>query len=169
MRVSEASKANGHKAPAVPPEVAAAVAAALAAHGAGADALVPVLSAVNRALGYLSPDALAEVGRRLHLPQSRVHGAATFYTMLSTKPRGRHLVQFCENAPCHVVGGRQVWRALRRALDLAPGETTADGRFTLVTTSCIGACSVGPVVIIDDDVHGNVSPDKIDALLARYV
>jgi NADH:ubiquinone oxidoreductase subunit E len=161
-------RANGRKAPAVPPEVAAAVTAALEAHGDTADALIPVLSAVNRALGYLSPEALAEVGRRLRTPDSQVHGVATFYTMLSTRPRGRHLVQFCENAPCHVVGGRQVWRGLRQALGLAPGETSPDGRFTLVTTSCIGACAVGPVVVIDDDVHGNVAPDQIDALLARY-
>jgi NADH:ubiquinone oxidoreductase subunit E len=167
MRSSDRGRQNGHRPPASP-EVEAAVAAALAAHGDTADALIPVLSDVNRALGHLSPEALAEVGRRLRAPQSQVHAVATFYTMLSTRPRGRHVVQFCENAPCHVVGGRQVWRALQRALGLTPGETSADGRFTLVTTSCIGACAVGPVVVIDDDVHGNVTPDQVDALLARY-
>jgi NADH:ubiquinone oxidoreductase subunit E len=88
--------------------------------------------------------------------------------MLSLKPRGRHVIKFCENAPCHVVGGRLVWQALHDQLKVKPGETTPDGRFTLLTTSCIGVCSVGPVVVIDDDVHGNVEPEQIADLLARY-
>jgi len=88
--------------------------------------------------------------------------------MLSLKPRGRHVIKFCENAPCHVVGGRQVWQALHDQLKVKSGETTPDGRFTLLTTSCIGVCSVGPVVVIDDDVHGNVEPEQIADLLARY-
>ncbi len=167
MRAAMAHRANGHPPPA-PPEVTAAVTAAVAEHGDAAGALIPVLSAVNRRLGYLPPAALAEVSRRLGMPASRVYGVARFYTLLSTEPRGRHLVQFCENAPCHVVGGRRVWEALRQALGLAPGETSADGRFTLITTSCIGACAVGPVVVIDDEVHGNLTPDQVEALLARY-
>jgi NADH:ubiquinone oxidoreductase subunit E len=97
-----------------------------------------------------------------------VHAVATFYSLLTTRPRGRHLVVFCENAPCHVVGGRQVWQALQKALRLGPGETSADGRFTLLTTSCIGACGVGPVIVVDDDVHGNVTPAQLPALLERY-
>jgi NADH:ubiquinone oxidoreductase subunit E len=162
--------------------VQAAVQAALArhtAHGSGSagtapspghshDTLIPILSDVNRALGFLSPEALAEVSRVLQTPASQVGAVATFYSMLATKPRGRHVVQFCESAPCHVVGGRQVWQALQSALALEPGETTPDGRFTLVTTSCLGACGVGPVLVIDDDVHGNLTPDEVPELLARY-
>jgi NADH:ubiquinone oxidoreductase subunit E len=160
---------NGHRPlPTVSPAVAEAVRAALDHHGDSADALIPVLSDVNRALGYLSPEALAEVGRRLRAPQSRVHAVATFYSLLSTRPRGRHVVQFCESAPCHVVGGRQVWQALREALQLEPGQTSPDGRFTLLTTSCLGTCAVGPVVVVDDDIHGNVTPEQVPGLLARY-
>jgi NADH:ubiquinone oxidoreductase subunit E len=146
----------------------AAVAAAIAAHGDTPDALIPILSDVCRARGYLSPEALAAVAGALRATRGQVHAVATFYSLLSTRPRGRHLVVFCENAPCHVVGGRQVWQALQEALGLGPGETSADGRFTLLTTSCIGACGVGPVIVVDDDVHGNVTPAQVPALLERY-
>jgi NADH-quinone oxidoreductase subunit E len=88
--------------------------------------------------------------------------------MLSTKARGRHVIKFCENAPCHVVGGKAIWDTLCESLNLKNGETSLDKKWTLVTTSCLGLCSVGPLVLIDDDLYGNVSPDQIDEILARY-
>jgi NADH:ubiquinone oxidoreductase subunit E len=78
------------------------------------------------------------------------------------------VIKFCENAPCHVVGGKAVWDSLCETLDLQHGETTPDKKWTLVTTSCLGLCSVGPVVLIDDDLYGNVTPGQIDEILARY-
>ena len=141
---------------------------AVAHHGATREALVPVLSEVNRALGYLPPEALAAVSRRLRTPPSQVASVATFYSMLNTTPRGRHVVQFCENAPCHVMGGRETWEALQDELRLQPGETSADGKWTLLTTSCLGLCSVGPVLVIDEDVHGNVEPKRVREILAQY-
>ena len=78
------------------------------------------------------------------------------------------MVQFCESAPCHVVGGRQVWASLLDHLKIGPGETSPDGNWTLITTSCLGVCGVGPVIIIDDDIYGNVAPDQIAEILARY-
>ena len=141
---------------------------AVAHHGATREALIPILSDVNRGLGYLPKEALEAVSRAVHTPRSQVASVATFYSMLNTEPRGRHVIQFCENAPCHVAGGRQVWKALLEELKLAPGETSADGRWTLITTSCLGICSVGPVVVIDDDVHGNIEPKQVRDLLARY-
>jgi NADH-quinone oxidoreductase subunit E len=141
---------------------------AVAQHGGTREALIPILSDVNRALGYLPQEALAAVGKALHAPPSQVASVATFYSMLNTQPRGRHVVQFCESAPCHVVGGREVWKALLEELKLQPGETSADGKWTLALTSCLGLCSVGPVVVIDDDVHGNVEPKQVREILARY-
>ncbi len=88
--------------------------------------------------------------------------------MLSTKPRGKHVIQFCESAPCHVVGGREVWQTLKETLNLEVGETTPDGNWTLITTSCLGLCGVGPVIMIDEDAYGNVTPSQIPAILARY-
>jgi NADH-quinone oxidoreductase subunit E len=148
---------------------------AIEKHGARRDALIPILSEINCELGYLPAEALREVcqqlqtsGEQIHVSEGQLFGLASFYKMLSTKPRGRHVIKFCENAPCHVVGGRAVWETLRDTLRLTNGETTPDKKWTLITTSCLGLCSVGPVILIDDDVYGNVSPDQIDDILARY-
>jgi NADH:ubiquinone oxidoreductase subunit E len=88
--------------------------------------------------------------------------------MLSTKPRGKHVIQFCESAPCHVAGGREVWETLKEHLALAENETSPDGKWTLITTSCLGVCGVGPVIVIDDDIFGNVTPDQVPDILSRY-
>ena len=150
-------------------KVISVVQAAVAHHGATAESLVPVLSQVNQGLGYLPPEALAEISCMLRLPESQVLSVASFYHMLSTKPRGRHVIQFCESAPCHVAGGRQVWQVLQDELGLEPGQTSADGKWTLATASCLGICGVGPVLIVDEDIYGNVGPERVPEILARYV
>ncbi len=137
-------------------------------HGATNDALIPVLSDVNDRLGYLPDDALTAIGQALRVPDSRVMSTASFYRMLSTKPRGKHVIKFCESAPCHVMGGREVWEALQEELGLEPGQTSADGQWTLLTTSCPGVCGVGPVMVIDDEVYGNLTPDRLAEILAQY-
>lgn len=145
-----------------------AVKKAVDSHGAGVEELIPILNDVNRDLGYLPSAALNEISRLLHVPKSQLFSVASFYRMLSTKPRGRHVIQFCESAPCHVVGGREVWEALMDALQLHEDDTSKDGKWTLVTVSCLGVCSVGPVVVVDDDIYGNVKPGDIPGILARY-
>lgn len=130
--------------------------------------LIPILNYVNHEVGYLPPEALKEISEVLHIPQSQILSVASFYEMLSTKPRGRHTIKFCESAPCHVVGGRAVWETLQDQLQLKSGETSKDGKWTLVTTSCLGVCAVGPVIIIDEDIYGNVTPDQISQILSRY-
>ena len=156
-------------------DVSAIVRSAIEKHGTQRDALIPILSEINRALGYIPAEAFQEIRRELqtatdpvYVSTGQLFGLASFYDMLSTKPRGRHVIKFCENAPCHVVGGKAVWDSLRETLDLENGETTPDKKWTLVTTSCLGLCSVGPVVLIDDDLYGNVNPDQIDEILERY-
>jgi NADH:ubiquinone oxidoreductase subunit E len=162
-------------APTIERDVPAIVHEAIKKHGAKRDALIPILSEINHVLGYIPAEAFQEVRKQLqssdeqvYVSKSQLFGLASFYAMLSTKPRGRHVIKFCENAPCHVVGGKAVWDTLRETLHLKNDETTADKKWTLVTTSCLGLCSVGPVVLIDDDLYGNVSPDQIDDILARY-
>ncbi|GAP14928.1 NADH:ubiquinone oxidoreductase 24 kD subunit [Longilinea arvoryzae] len=145
-----------------------AVKRAVEEHGATIDELIPILTDVNRALGYLPAQALDEISQRLRVPKSQLFSVSSFYRMLSTKPRGRHVIQFCESAPCHVVGGRKVWQSLLDNLDLEPGETSPDGKWTLVTTSCLGVCGVGPVMIVDDDIYGNILPEQVAEILARY-
>ena len=154
-------------------EIRAAVQSAVARRGHAdpvqmREELIPILSEINQALGYLPPEAFVEVGKQLRIPVSQLFSVASFYQMLSTKPRGRHVIQFCESAPCHVVGGRQVWTALQEALQLGPGETSPDGKWTLQTTSCIGICAVGPVVVVDADIYGNVTPAQVTDILGKY-
>ena len=162
-------------APTIERDVSAIVQSAIEKHGAKRDALIPILSEINHTLGYIPAEAFQEVKKQLNAEEGNVYvskgqlfGLASFYDMLSTKPRGRHVIKFCENAPCHVVGGKAVWDALSETLDLNNGETSSDKKWTLVTTSCLGLCSVGPVVLIDDDLYGNVSPDQVNSILERY-
>lgn len=145
-----------------------AVSAAIERCGDHREDLIPILNDVNRSLGYLPAEALNHISLRLRVPKSQLFSVATFYQMFSTTPRGTHVIKFCESAPCHVVGGRQVWQALLDHLQIKPGETSPDGKWTLITVSCLGVCAVGPVVVIDDDIYGNLEPSQIPDILARY-
>jgi NADH-quinone oxidoreductase subunit E len=156
-------------------DVAAIVQAAIEKHGSNHDALIPILSEINHVFGHVPGDAFREIssqleiaGGQVHVAESQLYGLASFYDMISTKPRGRHVIKFCENAPCHVVGGKAIWDTLQETLQLKNGETSPDSKWTLVTTSCLGLCSVGPVFLVDDDVYGNVTPEQISDILERY-
>ena len=145
-----------------------AVHSAVKRHGAKREELIPIMNDVNRELGYLPSEAFKEISKLLETPTSKLLSVATFYHMLSTKPRGRHVIQFCESAPCHVVGGREVWEALKQNLGLEPDQTSKDGKWSLITTSCLGLCGIGPVIMIDDDIYGNVEPGNVPDILSRY-
>lgn len=145
-----------------------AVRSAIEKHGTTRDELIPILTEINRKIGYLPAEALDEISRLMHVPKSQLFSVATFYRMLSTKKLGRHVIQFCESAPCHVVGGREVWQTLKDTLGLESGETTQDGKWTLITVSCLGVCGVGPVMVIDDDMYGNLTPAQVADILAKY-
>jgi NADH-quinone oxidoreductase subunit E len=153
------------------------VRSSIARRGKTREALISILSDVNQAYGFIPGEAFTEVKRQINQPgddgpgfvsESQLFGLATFYQMLSTKPVGRHVIRFCESAPCHVMGGREVFQALKDELQLQPGETSPDGRWTLVTTSCLGACGVGPVLLVDEDIYGNVAPKQLSEILNRY-
>jgi NADH:ubiquinone oxidoreductase subunit E len=156
-------------------DIAVVVQAAIDKHGKKRDALIPILSEINHVFGYVPGEAFREVRKQLYDPaermyvaESQLYALASFYDMISTKPRGRHVIKFCENAPCHVVGGKAIWDGLKEKLKLENGETTPDFKWTLTTTSCLGLCSVGPVLLIDDDMYGNVTPEQIHDILERY-
>ncbi len=136
--------------------------------GASKDELIPILNDVNREIGYLPSEALDEISKLLRVPKSQLFSVASFYRMLSTKRRGKHTIQFCESAPCHVAGGQAVWLAVKEHLHLNEGETTPDGKWTLLTTSCLGICAVGPVMMVDDDVYGNVDASLVPSILDKY-
>ena len=144
-------------------------------HGATRDAIIPILSDINAELGYIPAAALAEIRRHIQVPQegvfladSHLYSASSFYQLFSLLPTGRHVVRFCEDAPCHVEGGGGVIEALQAHLGLQPGETGQDGKWSLFMTSCLGVCSVGPVVLVDDDLYGNVTAEQVPEILGRY-
>jgi len=156
-------------------DLVAIVEAAVNKHGAQADAFIPILLEINHEYGYIPGDAIRLARKLLHDPEQHVlvsegqlYGLASFYHMLHTEKTGRHVVQFCESAPCHVQGGRELWKAIQQELDLKAGETDPAGRFTLKTVSCLGVCGVGPVMLVDDDLYGNVTPEQLTGILAKY-
>ena len=144
------------------------VAQVIESHGAVRSELVPILKDVNQEIGYLPPEALDQISNTLKVSCNQVYSVASFYNMLSLEPRGRHTIKFCESAPCHIVGGGQVLETLKKILDLETGESSPDGRWTLTTTSCLGVCGVGPVIVIDEDIYGNLDTEQIPEILARY-
>ncbi len=151
------------------------VEAAIIEHGATREALIPILSEVNREFGFIPEEAVGEIKQQLmsspehvKLSEGQLFSIASFYHMLSTKKLGKHVVHFCESAPCHVMGGRELIQALKDNLKLKPGETSSDDKWTLITTSCLGVCGVGPVLLVDDDIYGNVRPDQLPEIFAKY-
>ncbi len=129
------------------------------------DDIVARLNEINKRNGYIPRADVEKLAKELHLPPAKVFGAATFYSMFSNRPRGAHVVRFCEDAPCHVTGGRAVFNAIREKLKLEPGQTSADGKWSFELTSCIGVCGVGPVMMVDDDVYGNLTPERVGEIL----
>lgn len=151
------------------------VEAAVEKNGAHPDAFIPILLEINHDYGYIPAEAIRLARKLLHQPEEHVlvsegqlYGLASFYHMLNTEVVGRHVVQFCESAPCHIQGGRELWKSVQQTLNLKAGETDAEGRFTLKTVSCLGICGVGPVMLVDDDVYGNVTPDQLADIFAKY-
>jgi len=115
---------------------------------------------------YLSREDLVAAADYLGLPHSYVHGVATFYTMYSLKPRGRHVIRLCQSPPCQLMGATTVGEELRELLGIDYGQTTEDRQFTLETTSCLGVCGVAPAMMIGDDVYGNLTPEKVREIIA---
>lgn len=132
------------------------------------DILINTLHEIQRMFGnFVPPEAIEVISEELKVPLSRVYEVLTFYTMFSTKKRGKYVVRVCESLPCHVEGGREIVRALKEELGIDFGQTTPDGLFTLETTSCLGLCGVAPVIMVNDEYFGNVTPEKVRELVKK--
>jgi len=130
-------------------------------------AILPALHLVQRRLGYITAESEKLVAQVLGVRPVRVREVVTFYTMFSQKPLGKYHLQVCSNLSCTLAGGETVLDYLREKLKIKVGETTADGRFTLTTVECLGACDQAPCLMVNDDLHGRLDKTKIDELLAR--
>jgi NADH:ubiquinone oxidoreductase subunit E len=115
---------------------------------------------------YLTPDALRATAVYLNVPLSEVVSTATFYSMYSLSPRGKHIVRICESPPCQLVGADSLLDLLAAHLRVAVGGTTEDGVFTLETTSCLGVCGVAPAMMVDDELYGKLTKEKLIGVIA---
>ncbi len=130
--------------------------------------LIPLLQKVQERLGYISKETMGQVADHLKLSASEVFGVATFFSQFRFTKPGRHTVKVCLGTACHVRGGEKILDFVQDELKVEPGGTTQDGRFSLERIACFGCCALAPVVVIDDDVYGKITPSKVKKLLTRY-
>jgi len=132
-------------------------------------ALIPVLQEAQDVYGYLPEDVLICVSRTLKVSMSRIYGVVTFYSQFNLTPRGRHTVRVCRGTACHVRGGKSVRKAVQQFLGIREDETTADLNFTFETVACLGACALAPVLLVNKNYYGKLTPGKVEQILKRYM
>ncbi len=128
-------------------------------------AILPTLHLAQREFGYLSEEAIGYVASLLGFTQARIEGVATFYTMFNRKPVGKYHLQICRNLSCSLMGAEHLIERVSKKIGVKPGQTTADGRFTLTTVECLGSCGTAPVMQVNDDYYENLTEESIDAIL----
>ena len=131
--------------------------------------LISVLHKVQSHFGYLGREQMDAVAQLLQVPASKVTGVATFYHFFRLEPRGRFIINVCLGTACYVKGAERVADRLRDELGIQFGETTKDGLFSLEGTRCLGTCGLAPVIMIDEKIYGDMTPDKVNALLEKHV
>ena len=137
-------------------------------HGEGQQELLGLLKEAQSRYCYLPGESLAEIATSLGLSVSGVYGVATFYSFLSTKPKGRNVIRICKSVPCFLKNSDIIIDSIRKGLGIKPGETTPDGRFSFELTNCIGACDKAPAMMINHDVYGDLTPGEISQILEGY-
>jgi NADH-quinone oxidoreductase subunit E len=137
-------------------------------YGQGNQGLIPTLLEIQNEYHYLPPEALKRVAERMSIPMIRVYQVASFYKAFSLKPRGKHIITVCLGTACHVRGGEFIVDQIGRLLGIKPGENSADMQFTLEAVNCLGCCSLGPVMVIDNKYYGNMAVNKVERVLKNY-
>lgn len=130
--------------------------------------LIPILQDIQEKLGYLSEASLQEVADFLGIPLSRVYGVATFYNQFRLKPLGKNVIRVCRGTACHVKNSANILQALENELRIKAGETTRDKLFTIETVACIGACSIAPVISVNDEYFGRLTVKDIPKIIMKY-
>jgi NADH-quinone oxidoreductase subunit E len=137
-------------------------------HGYQSSALIGILQDIQERMNYLPRKALLHVSRSLDIPLTNIYEVATFYKAFSLEPKGRHTLQVCLGTACHVRGGARILSYLENLLEVKAGGTTKDLSFTLESVNCLGACALGPVMVIDRKYFGRIHIDKIEPILKKY-
>jgi NADH-quinone oxidoreductase subunit E len=128
--------------------------------------VIPLLQKTQDIYGYLPQEAMAEIARATGRAAAEIYGVATFYSQFRFKPYGKHLVKICHGTACHVQGADSLDTTLEMKLGVKPGDTTSDGEFTVEKVACLGCCSLAPVVMIDGEVYGRLTGDKVGKIVA---
>lgn len=131
-------------------------------------ALIPLLQSAQDSYGYIPEKAIHYISEVVGIPSAEIYGVITFYAQFRLKPLGKHVIRICEGTACHVNGAKNILKVLQNELGIAVGETTDDGIFTLQSVACLGCCSLAPVIMIDDETYGSLTPDKTKKVIKRY-
>ena len=134
----------------------------------GEEDLIVLLKEAQNKFGYVPEEVMAELAESLDIPINDVYGVASFYSFLSTKPLGRNVIRICKSLPCYLKHCHTIIETVEKEIGIKLGETTSDGRFSFELTNCIGACDKAPAMLINNDVHGNLTPRKISRILKVY-
>ncbi|MGM0606940.1 MAG: NAD(P)H-dependent oxidoreductase subunit E [Candidatus Muiribacteriota bacterium] len=132
--------------------------------------LMDVLHKMQDASGenYICDECMQKLAEHTKIPLNKLYGVTSFYAMFSNKKRGKYVIRMCESSPCHVLGAKDVLESFKKELGVDVNQTTADGKFTLELTPCLGVCAVAPAVMINEDVHGNLNPESVKKVLENY-
>lgn len=131
-------------------------------------ALIPVLHEAQDIFGYLPPEVMKKIAKGLEIPEAKVYGVATFYSQFSLNQKGKYRVNVCLGTACYVKGAAEILDKLKERLMIEVGECTEDGLFSLDSCRCIGACSLAPVMTVNDEVYGRLTVDDIDGIISKY-
>ncbi len=128
-------------------------------------ALLAELKEAQRQNGYVSKEFMAQTARSMQIPISEVYGVTTFYSFLSTRPLGKYVIRICKSIPCYLKHAEMIIDSVSGVIGIRPGETTSDGKFSFELTNCIGACDMAPAMLLNQEVHGHLTPGKITEIL----
>ena len=141
----------------------------IAEHRSDRGCLMPILHKAQEIYGYLPAEVQTLIAEELNIPLSEVYGVATFYTQFSLQPKGKHRISVCLGTACYVKGSDKILAAVERELRISCGECTPDGRVSIDSCRCVGACGLAPVMIVDDDVYGRLTEKDVPEILAKYM
>ena len=129
---------------------------------------IPLLADLQQEIGYVSPEAVEFISRDLDIPAAEIFGVATFYAQFHLQPRGRHIVRVCRGTACHVRGSLKVLEKVKELTGVGENQTTPDLRYTVEPVACLGACGLAPVMMVDTQTFGRLTPDKVKGILDKF-
>ena len=138
------------------------------AHKGQKGALMPVMQQAQDIYGYLPIEVQKIISDEMDIPMEKIYGVATFYAQFALQPKGKYRISVCLGTACYVKGSGKIYEKLQELLQIQGGECTLDGKFSLDACRCVGACGIAPVMMINDDVHGRLTPDQVQGILEKY-